>query len=137
MENSNAKLVSEVAKLQQANVHYPTSAGKDPQSTGAVMMGGTTQISAFKPVPGKDGVTPFRTNRSSSFGNTFQSHGKVGGGAGMNNAGGSSYNVHNMSTANMGSAVGQQSFALSAAKAQSQTRPTGNFFTSLQSFNRN
>lgn len=35
-ENSNVKLVSEVAKLQQANVHYPTSAGKDPKSTGAV-----------------------------------------------------------------------------------------------------
>ena len=35
-ENSNVKLVSEVAKLQQTNVHYPTSANKDPKSTGAV-----------------------------------------------------------------------------------------------------
>ena len=68
--NSNTKLVSEVAKLQQAGVHYPTSANKDPKSTGAVNGGGSTQISAFKPVV-KDGVTPFRTNRSSSFGNPF------------------------------------------------------------------
>lgn len=132
-ENSNVKLVSEVAKLQQANVHYPTSAGKDPKSTGAVQ-GGGTQISAFK--SGKDGPSPFRTNRSSSFGHTFQSHGKATGGTGMNNAGGSSYNVHNSSTANMGSVSGQPSLALSAAKAQSANRPAGSFFTSLQSFNR-
>ena len=134
-ENSNVKIVSEVAKLQQANVHYPTSASKDPKSTGAVNQGGSTQISAFKPVV-KDGVSPFRTNRSSSFGPTFQSHGKATSGTGMNNAGGSSYNVHNVSTTNIGSGSGQQSLAQSATKASSQNRAAGNFFTSLQSFNR-
>ena len=131
-DNSNVKLVSEVAKLQQPGVHYPTSAQKDPKSTGAVNGGGSTQISAFKPVV-KDGVSPFRTNRSSSFGNPF--HSKAGG-IGMNNTSGSSHNVHNVSSTNIASGTGQPALAQSATKASSQTRGAGNFFTGLQSFNR-
>ena len=72
-DNQNIKLVSDVAKLQQTA--QAASANKDASGSKVNGRIGIANISAFKAEVVKDGVSPFRSNRSYSIGNTFQSKG--------------------------------------------------------------